>query len=216
MSESQSIDGPAGALEARLTGSATGQIAVLCHPHPLYGGSMDDGVLGILADALAAARISALRFNFRGVGASAGRHDGNGGEAEDLAAVIAWIRAHHPEAHLLLGGYSFGASTVCQLLADRLLAEEGGAGFERVLLVAPPVGNLPVPPPDGRVPVDVFAGDADPFIDQAALGTWENVSLHILPGADHFFGGAWNELQVEIAASLHQAVTLETGVDSIG
>lgn len=198
MSKRLSIDGPAGTLEAKLTEPANEHIAVLCHPHPLYGGSMDDGVLGVLADALAAAEISSLRFNFRGVGASAGQHDGNGGEVEDLLAVINWIHAQHPGANLLLAGYSFGASTVC-----RFLEEQGTTGVERVLLVAPPVGNLPVPSPDGSVPVNVFVGDADPFVDQAALSAWgQQVTLHTLSGADHFFAAHWNELRTEIDAAL--------------
>lgn len=197
MDESLKIEGPSGVLEARLTASDNQRLAVLCHPHPLYGGSMNDGVLGTLSAALAATGTGTLRFNFRGVGMSAGQHDGNGGEVEDLKAVLAWSRARHPDCRILLGGYSFGASTICQLLAEGNSAE-----LERVLLVAPPVGGLPTPAPDGQVPTDVFAGDADPFVDQDALSSWDSVSLHTLTGADHFFSGQWDELEAKIRAAL--------------
>lgn len=202
MNETLSIDGPAGRLEARLSGLLPGgeaprELAILCHPHPLYGGSMDDMVLGVLASALETAGIASLRFNFRGVGASDGSHDGKGGEVEDLAAVLAWAGERYPQAELSLGGYSFGASTVCQLLA------RGDApALARVLLVAPPVGNLPMPEPDAGVRTDVFAGDADTFVDQRALAGWQHARVHLLAGADHFFGGRWQELEAEISTAI--------------
>lgn len=197
MDESLKIEGPSGVLEARFTAPDNQRLAVLCHPHPLYGGSMDDGVLGTLRTALSASGIGALRFNFRGVGMSAGQHDGNGGEVEDLKAVLAWSHARHPDCRILLGGYSFGASTICQLLAEGNSVE-----LERVLLVAPPVGGLPTPAPDGQVLTDVFAGDADQFVDQDALSRWDCVHLHTLAGADHFFSGHWHELEAKIRAAL--------------
>lgn len=198
MHEALNIAGPAGNLEARFSGpDGTNKVAILCHPHPLYGGSMDDMVLDTLAGALADAGIHCLRFNFRSVGASDGSHDGNGGEVDDLRAVIAWVEASYPQARLTLGGYSFGASTVCQLLEQR-----DRPALERVLLIAPPIGNLPVPVPDGSVRTDVFAGDADSFVDRSALARWTSAQVHLLPGADHFFAGRWQELQAEISAAL--------------
>lgn len=209
MSASLTISGPAGNLEARLTdprdgaalaaGGAPRQLAILCHPHPLYGGSMDDRVVGLLAGALQTADVACLRFNFRGVGGSEGTHDGNAGEIDDLQAVIGWASETHPDARLTLAGYSFGASTICQLLGQRHYP-----ALERVLLVAPPVGNLPVPEPDAGVRTDVFAGDADPFVDQDALARWTNAELHLLPGADHFFGGHRQALEDEIGSALQR------------
>jgi alpha/beta superfamily hydrolase len=196
------ISGPVGNLEARLTpveiGDATpARLAILCHPHPLYGGSMDDMVLGVLAESLEPEGVASLRFNFRGVGGSDGAHDGKGGEVADLEAVLDWAAETYPDATLTLGGYSFGTSTVCRLLEQRDPPQ-----VERVLLVAPPVGNLPVPEPGDRIPTDVFAGDADAFIDQSALAAWSHARVHVIAGADHFFGGRWEALAEKIRASL--------------
>jgi len=190
------IPGPAGAIEACLENTGSTDIAVLCHPHPLYGGSMDDPVLATVTDALAAAGIGALRFNFRGVGASQGSHDGGAGERDDLAAVLDWLRVHRPEAGLLLGGYSFGAAIISRFL------EESPVEIERAILIAPPVGNLPTTPPDGRTPVDVVAGDADPFLDLRALRAWTAASMHVISGADHFFSGHRGELGQRISRIL--------------
>ena len=200
MNELLNIAGPAGNLEARLGGpdvDVPARLAILCHPHPLYGGSMDDMVLGTVASALAAEGIASLRFNFRGVGASDGHHDGKGGEVGDLEAVLDWARTRYPDASLLLGGYSFGASTVCSLLEQKKHPT-----LERVILVAPPVGNLPAPEPDGSVRTDVFAGDADAFVDQSALAAWQHAEVHLLSGTDHFFAGRWQDLEAEVRAAL--------------
>ncbi|MEZ5557383.1 MAG: hypothetical protein R3E86_02385 [Pseudomonadales bacterium] len=153
------IPGPVGALEADFSAGATPARghAVLCHPHPLYGGSMHDAVLGCVSDALLSAGVSCLKFNFRGVGASEGRHDGRGGEVEDLGAALAWLLAEPPDGvpvtSLWLCGYSFGAHVVWQYLARQAsgtgrahaLASSAGGRVARVLLVAPPVGPMAFP-----------------------------------------------------------------------
>lgn len=195
--EKLDIAGPAGAIQGALTGGDAGAIAVLCHPHPLYGGSMDDDVLSVAAETLAQVGIGALRFNFRGVGASEGSHDSGVGEVDDLRAVLGWLRDNRPEAEVLLVGYSFGAGVV-----SRLLAEDGTQGIRQVLLIAPPAGRLPIDEPDGSVPVDVFVGDHDAFADVDVLKAWQHGSIHVLPGADHFFGGHWLALKDAIARAL--------------
>lgn len=187
------IPGPAGALEARLsdTQPGDGRYAVLCHPHPQYGGTMDDAVLNILTRPLERRGVACLRFNFRGAGASEGRHDGHGGEVDDVLAVAAWLQAEHAPASLTLGGYSFGANMIWRAL-DKLTAPE------RVLLVAPPVGAMDFAARELDCPVDIFVGDADQYVSLEALEAWHGIRAHVIGGADHFFGGKWKELEAAI------------------
>jgi len=191
------IPGPAGTLEAALSGTSADIIAVLCHPHPLYGGSMDDGVLAVLSQVLEAGGAGCLRFNFRGVGASSGAYNGNGGEVDDLRAVLEWQAAEFPGRQLWLGGYSFGASIVSQLAA--------ATSATKVLLIAPPAGHLPLVQPDGGMPVDIIVGDNDAFVDIGALSDWPADRIHIIEGADHFFSGARDALTAAIEGCLARA-----------
>ena len=169
--------------------------AVLCHPHPQYGGNRHDGVLDCLARVLRASGVGCLRFNFRGVGGSSGTFDGGRGEIDDLLATIAWIDAEYPDDALWLGGYSFGAHVVWQAQA-RL------PRTRRIVLLAPPVGLMDFSAAPPACPVDVFAGDADTFVDPERLTTWPGVSAHVLPGADHFFSGQWQPLMDRIARAV--------------
>jgi alpha/beta superfamily hydrolase len=204
------IPSPTGSLEAYFTAAsapedsaggpsiATATCAVLCHPHPLYGGNMHDGVLDCVAGTLLRAGVGCLRFNFRGVGASSGSHDGGAGEVDDLLAAIAWVRANERVDHLWLGGYSFGAFVAWESLAR-------DANPERVLLVAPPVGRMPFTDRSPGCRVDAFAGDQDEFVDLAALTAWQGVDAHVIAGADHFFSsprGAWDELRRQVTLAI--------------
>ena len=110
------IDGPSGAIEAMLQAPRTPAVAgyaVVCHPHPLFGGAMSNKVTYTLASSAQQAGYYALRFNFRGVGRSAGQHDEGRGEVDDTVFVAEWLRQRVqeqlPEAPLLLAGFSFGA-----------------------------------------------------------------------------------------------------------
>ncbi len=195
------LQGPEGGLEALLTdpvGSASG-FAVLCHPHPRYGGDMHDSVLSSLTRVLLSSGISCLRFNFRGVGRSAGVYSGSGGEVADLESVINWVGAEIRPDRLILGGYSFGASIVSQL-ADTVVAT-------RILLIAPPAGLLPHVDASGGVPVDVFAGDADEYVDLTRLQSWPGATIHVIEGANHFFAGRSRELEAGIVAALAESGT---------
>lgn len=178
------IPGPAGDIELHhVAHEHPRAIAVLSHPHPLYGGSMHDGVLDLAAEAMARSSMSTVRFNFRGVGASEGTHDKGEGEVDDLLAVAAWARAQAPDLPLWLLGYSFGA-----LVTWRALAQ---AEPQRAILIAPPVGMMDFsgnPPLATRV--SAVAGDQDDFVDAQAFKTWLGDDAYVISGADHFFSGA--------------------------
>lgn len=186
------LRGPAGALEAvleRPQGDAALR-AVVSHPHPLYGGTMDNAVVEVVARALVAAGAEVLRFNFRGVGRSEGEHDGGRGERLDLAAAIAALGAREPALPLVLAGYSFGAVVTLDHLASGTGAPPRLVG---VLLLAPPVTHY-----DGAwwrldVPAVVVYGDRDGLTPPALLreraAQWgQGVRCEAISGVGHDLG----------------------------
>ena len=198
MQQSITIPGPAGALEARIESAAGDRWAILCHPHPLYGGSMHDAVLDTAAGVLAEREVGTVRFNFRGVGASDGEHDEGRGEMDDLVAVRDWLAAEHAPGELWLAGYSFGSNLVWR--ARSRIPEA-----RRIVLIAPPVGNMPFAPPNDDEPalVTVVTGDRDAFVDLDVLRTWpaDRCDVRTVTGADHFFAGRWDALAEVLRAS---------------
>jgi alpha/beta superfamily hydrolase len=196
------IPGPAGPLEALLEEAAGAvphaRFGVLCHPHPLYGGTMDNKVVHTLARAFQELGMPTVRFNFRGVGASAGAHAGGVGEVDDALAVIEWGRARWPGAAVWLAGFSFGAAVA--LRASSL------APVARLVTVAPPVGRLlsgdvAVP----RCPWLLLQGTADELVDAAAVRDWASrlvppPDIVELSGASHFFHGRLHELRDAVLA----------------
>jgi len=158
--------------------------AVLCHPHPLYGGTMEDGVLAVLDGALAGSDVTTLRFNFRGVGDSKGAFDDGRGEAEDVISAVNWLTTNQPVDRLILCGYSFGA-----VMALRAVAKLPTC--DAVILVAPPVQMMRRPPPfDG--PMLVILGEEDNIVDATEVARFfaPRGAIETLPGTDHFFFGA--------------------------
>ena len=198
------IPGPAGPLEARLELPDDAEnprvFGVACHPHSLKGGTMDNKVAHTLARAMVECGAPAFRFNFRGVGASAGTFDHGRGEADDLAAVVAEGRRRFPGAALWLGGFSFGAFVA--LRAAQML------GPVKVVAVAPPVvgyelGEVTSPPCDWML----AQGDADDVVPPDAVLGWAGQQarkprLHVLAGAGHFFHGRLHELKPLIVGFL--------------
>jgi alpha/beta superfamily hydrolase len=180
------IEGPAGPIECALDlpdGSPTG-IALVAHPHPLFGGTMDNKVVHTLARAFVALGHATYRMNFRGVGASAGEHDEGRGETEDMAALLAHAQGRHPGLPLALGGFSFGTLVQAQL-RQRLDKE---AGAVRLALVGCAAGKWPVP----QVPADtiVIHGELDDTIPLINVLDWarpQDLPVIVIPGADHFF-----------------------------
>ncbi|MEZ5233068.1 MAG: hypothetical protein R2749_10225 [Acidimicrobiales bacterium] len=162
--------------------------AVLCHPHPLYGGSMSDGVPDILFGALPAIGVAALRFNFRGVGRSGGAHGEGRTERHDVQAAVASLAAAAPGVPLVLAGWSFGGDVSLAVTDDAVAAW------------------LPIAPPlriGGEESFAAVAGDARrkrllvPELDQynppekasATVAGWTATELVTVPGADHFLWG---------------------------
>lgn len=202
MTDAINITGPAGTIEAevdRPDGAPTA-VAVLCHPHPLYGGSMHDGVLERLAAELLARDCICVRFNFRGVGASGGHFDNGDGESDDLTAVAGAARDLAPGLPLLLVGYSFGAWVAWRAA--------GALEPRHLLLVAPPVGMLTF---SGEAPagsrLDLFVGDGDDFAPADIVRNWAASlatasAVHLIAGADHFFTGALARLADAVADAL--------------
>ena len=193
-----SIAGPAGVLECA-TDEATGPprgTAVLCHPHPLHGGTLDNKVVQTLARAFLHLGYRAVRFNFRGVGASAGAWDEGRGEIDDALAVIAAERAAHPGLPLALGGFSFGGAVAAQA-ADRL---RNSAPVQRLVLVGPATSRFTMPAAVAPDTV-VIHGEADDVVPLSATLDWARpqvLPVIVLPGVGHFFHGQLTLLKNQV------------------
>jgi uncharacterized protein len=182
------VPGPAGQLQCSIDEPAEGVprgLAVLCHPHPLHGGTMDNKVVQTLARALVQLGWRALRFNFRGVGESHGHWDHGQGEIDDAMAVV---QSHQgPGEALVLGGFSFGAYVATQV-AQRLTQQ--GLKPQALVLVGPAVVSFPAAP----VPPDTLLihGELDDVVPLAAVLDWarpQALAVTVIPGAGHFFHG---------------------------
>ena len=177
--------------------------AVVCHPHPMYGGSMYNNVVDAILSALWELGYATLRFNFRGVGASEGEHDGGRGEAEDAAAAMDFLQSQPGvrKGGGVMAGYSFGAMVA-------VAAGYENAGVSGIVAVALPVGMMEARVPTGASkPILLISGDRDSYSPVAGItALWEKIGesarLEIIEGADHFFGGREGELSRVIAASL--------------
>jgi alpha/beta superfamily hydrolase len=173
-------------------------VAVIAHPHPLFGGTMDNKVVTTVARAFHALDAITWRFNFRGVGTTQGTHDEGRGETDDMLAVIAEARADAPELPLLLAGFSFGGAVA--------LRASGSADFAQLVLLAPGfrritgqgMGEAPDPgdpalgAPGRHTHANTYIvhGDLDetvPLGDSLAWAGVREVPVVVVPGADHFF-----------------------------
>jgi hypothetical protein len=169
--------------------------AVVCHPHSLMGGDMQNPVVETVVEALFRAGYTTLRFNFRGVGGSGGAFDEGRGEQEDVLAAVAFLEAQEIR-EILPAGYSFGAWVMAGALPRRALAP--------ALFVAPPFAMFPFNLPSLRDRVGlIVCGDEDPYcpVDGAqAMAAELSCVLQILPETDHFFGGGLAQLDSAVAA----------------
>ncbi|MEI6458995.1 MAG: alpha/beta fold hydrolase [Pseudomonadota bacterium] len=198
MPERIALPGPVGVLESVLEVPLghDGRVALICHPHPLFGGTLQNKVVHTTARALQERGIATLRFNFRGVGASAGTFDDGRGETDDALAAADWLTARYPASPLILAGFSFGA-----YVAYRVATE---SPVQRLYTIAPPIrrfdfGSQRVP----TMPWLVIQGDQDELVEYSSVVTWmasvvPKPHLATIAGAEHFFHGRLNELKIVV------------------
>jgi alpha/beta superfamily hydrolase len=183
------ISGPVGSIEVAIdapAGEPRG-LAVVCHPHPLFGGTLDNKVTQTLARALVALGFVSVRPNFRGVGNTAGTHDEGRGEVDDIVTVVDLFRQRYQPKELVLAGFSFG-SFVQTHVAQRLAA--AGIPAQRLVLVGTATSRWQVMP----VPEDslVIHGELDDTVPLSSVLDWarpQSLPVTVIPGADHFFHG---------------------------
>ena len=188
--EKLALQGPAGKLEGVLESHQDGApvaTAVICHPHPLHGGTMDNKVVHTLARAFIGLGFSVLRFNFRGVGQSAGEFDEGRGELQDTLTVIEWMRSREADLPLWIAGFSFGAA-----IAIRAAIESDPDGLISVAPSAARFANGMESQPS--CPWLIIHGDQDELVDVNETVDWLNEldpgpELAVFSGATHFFHG---------------------------
>ena len=192
------LSGPAGQLEALLEEPEDGpahQLALVAHPHPLYGGSMHSKVVHRLARGLRRAGAVVLRFNFRGVGRSQGTHAGGAGEVEDARACLEWLRARYAALPYTLAGFSFGSGVVLRLGCElRTASRVVAAGFPtRMGAGAGWLLGCAVPRVFIQSTHDQYGprGEFQPFFDALP----EPKRLIWIEAQDHFFAGGLEELE---------------------
>jgi uncharacterized protein len=212
LAEHLMIPGPAGQLQALIETPRDAEgtpappvraFAVVCHPHPLYGGTMDNKVVYTVARVFQQCAAPAIRFNYRGVGSSAGTYDEGRGESADTLAVIEYAAQRWPQAALWLGGFSFGGAVAVRAA--------GKSQPQRLVLVAPAVTRIDVtgePPP--ACPWLVVQGEADDLVPSAEVLRWARSlqpppAVTLLPDTGHFFHGRIGELRAAILAFMEHA-----------
>jgi uncharacterized protein len=198
------VAGPAGVIEVlrdqpTLAGPGHGT-AVIAHPHPLFGGTMDNKVVQTLARAFVQAGWTALRFNFRGVGASQGQHDEGRGELDDMLALIA---SEAPEGPLALAGFSFGSYVAVRAVQALWSART----IEKIVLVGTAASRfeLAALPPESLERTLVVHGEQDDTVPLASVLDWarpQSLPVTVVPGGGHFFHGQLPLLKSLVARHL--------------
>ena len=185
-------------LEGALHQGAGNLCAVVLHPHPQFGGDMDNHVVMAICEAMAERGATTLRFNSRGTGASEGAYDAGRGEVEDAKVAVKMLREKHPDAKFLLAGYSFGA-----IIAGNAA---GDVRPDALVLVAPPAAIAPMPHVDDDWPVLLITGERDavapPDVLRALQGP--NRRVVIVPGVDHSWRPGIDELSVELTSFMER------------
>ncbi|MEY2803100.1 MAG: hypothetical protein RL657_436 [Pseudomonadota bacterium] len=201
--ERLSIQGPVGPIEVLLDrppATSRGH-AFIAHPHPLFGGTMDNKVVQTLARAFLQSGWTCVRFNFRGVGASAGQHDNGLGEAQDMLELI---RQLAPEGPLALAGFSFGAFVTSHVAA----ALHPQRDIDKIVLVGTAAARFEVAPiaPELHDRTLVIHGEADDTVPLASAMDWarpQGLPIWVVPGGGHFFHGQLPQLKNWVVRHLH-------------
>lgn len=194
--KTETINGPAGLLEL-VVGEPTGEErsawGVVCHPHPLFGGTMHNKVVTTLTKVFQNLGVYTVRFNFRGVGQSEGAFDNGVGELEDLLAVLDWVQQQNPKKEIWLGGFSFGA-VIAATAATQL-------PVNKLVTIAPAVEHFPMDNlPPITCPWVLAQGEKDDVVSPQAVFDWAESrdpkpTILRFPEAGHFFHGLLGELR---------------------
>ncbi len=183
------LKGAAGAIEVLRDepGTAPRGVAVVAHPHPLFGGTMDNKVVQTLARAFVQVGWSVLRFNFRGVGATEGTHDEGRGELQDMLSVI---QQAAPEGPLAIGGFSFGSFVASHAVASL----HASRSIEKIVLVGTAAARFSVAvlPAEAHERTLVVHGEQDDTVPLSAVLDWarpQTLPVTVIPGGGHFFHG---------------------------
>jgi uncharacterized protein len=186
------LDGAVGKLETVINdpGESRRRIALIAHPDPLFGGTLDNKVVQTLAKTFYELECVAIRCNFRGVGQSEGSHDEGRGEAEDLALLADWAKSKYGPLPLILAGFSFGGFVQLKVARRKV--------FERLVLIAPAVNRLD--DKDPRLPANtlVVHGEQDDVVPLKLVLDWarpQELPIVLLPGVGHFFHGRLPQLR---------------------
>jgi alpha/beta superfamily hydrolase len=199
VTENVVVAGPSGPLEAIVDSppeAVAPSVAVICHPHPLHGGTMTNKVVHMLAKACNELGLPAVRFNYRGVGASEGKYDEGNGETDDAVAVLDWVQQRWPGAGLWLGGFSFGGAVAIRAAVEREV--------ERLITVAPAVQRVPVGADNlPTCPWLLVQGDRDELVDATQTQRWamalrQPPEVVVMEGVEHFFHGRMNDLRTVV------------------
>ena len=209
--------GPEGRLEGRYhhNEGKGSPIALVLHPHPLYGGTMNNKIVYRAYQSFAKAGFSTMRFNFRGVGRSQGKFDDGIGELSDAATALDWLQLQNPDAsHVWVSGFSFGAWIALQLLMRR-------PEIEAFIAISPPANMydftfLSPCPASGLV----LQGDRDDIVSEQAVSGFaeklaqqkgSNIQYKVIGGADHYYRTRQDELMTELDGFIeHQAEVFNT------
>jgi len=192
------LTGAAGSLECALDLPETAPvgIALVAHPHPLFGGTMDNKVVHTLTRAFVALGYATARMNFRGVGSSGGVHDEGAGETDDMAQLLSHMQQQYPGLPFALAGFSFGTFVQTQL-QKRLEAQATPA--QRLVLVGAAPGKWPLP----TVPADTILihGELDETIPLVDVFEWarpQDLPILVVTGADHFFSRKLHHIKTHV------------------